>query len=90
LREIRSTITSKGQVTIPRAVRQHLGIGTGDVIAFVIDDEGEVHVKVPRYPTIASLAGAAGSLKEPLEWDEVRRIAREDALASKAARRRGK
>jgi len=30
------------------------------------------------YPTVASLAGAAGSLKQPMSWDEMRDIARED------------
>lgn len=38
----------------------------------------------PRYPDLASLQGAAGSLKEPLPWEEVQRIAREDALAESA------
>jgi AbrB family looped-hinge helix DNA binding protein len=29
---IKSTVTSKGQTTIPRAIREELGIGTGDVL----------------------------------------------------------
>lgn len=28
----KSTITSKGQTTVPREVRQHLAVGVGDVI----------------------------------------------------------
>src|SRR4051794_33602689 len=83
MKEIVSTITSKGQVTIPSAVRRHLGIGTNDKITFVIGDDGEVQLKAPRYSTIASLRGAAGALPRPLSWKEVREIAREDALAAK-------
>jgi antitoxin PrlF len=35
-----STITAKGQTTIPKAVRQALGVGLGDRIAFRIDAAG--------------------------------------------------
>jgi hypothetical protein len=31
-----------------------------------------------RYPTIASLAGAAGSLATPMSWGEVQRAVREE------------
>jgi AbrB family looped-hinge helix DNA binding protein len=78
MKEIISTITSKGQVTIPAEVRKYLGLETNDKIAFVIDDKGSVRLRVPRYPTVASLRGAAGSLKEPLPWEEVQKIAYED------------
>ena len=78
MREIISTITSKGRVTIPAEIRNHLGIKHHDRLAFVIDEEGNVHLKVFRYPDIDSLAGAAGSLSKPLSWKEMRRIAYED------------
>jgi AbrB family looped-hinge helix DNA binding protein len=83
MKEIVSTITSKGQVTIPVEIRKHLGLATGTKIAFVVDDEGNVSVRSPTYPTIASLAGAAGKLPEPMEWKEMRRIAIEDYIAEK-------
>jgi len=78
MQEIISTITSKGQVTIPAAVRRHLGVGTRDKIAFVLEDDGQVRLSVPQYPTIESLRGIAGSLPRPLSWQEVKEIARED------------
>jgi len=78
MQEIISTITSKGQVTIPAAVRRHLGVGTRDKIAFVLEDDGQVRLSVPQYPTIESLRGSAGSLPRPLSWQEVKEIARED------------
>lgn len=83
MKEIISTITSKGQVTIPAEVRKYLGIETNDKVAFVIDDEGAVRLRVPRYPTIASLRGAAGKLKKPLSWQEIQQTAYEDRLKTK-------
>lgn len=38
---------------------------------------------VQKYPTVASLAGAAGTLPHPLSWDEMREIAWEDHIAEK-------
>jgi len=83
MKEFISTITSKGQVTIPAEIRKHLGITTNDKISFVIDDEGIVQLRVPRYSTIASLTGAAGRLKKPLSWQEIQKIAQEDRFNTK-------
>ena len=83
MKEIISTITSKGQVTVPAEVRKHLGLSPRDKIAFIIDDVGDVRLESPRYPDIASLQGAAGSLGRPLPWDRVMEIAHEDRLMAK-------
>jgi AbrB family looped-hinge helix DNA binding protein len=40
---IKSTVTSKGQTTIPRAIREELGIGTGDVLEWDIQQQ---HVRL--------------------------------------------
>ena len=42
---MRSTITSKGQTTIPKAVRERLGVDYGDEIDFVVQSDGSVLVK---------------------------------------------
>ena len=83
MKEIISTLTSKGQVTIPAEVRKYLGIETNDKVAFVIDDEGTVRLHVLRYPTVALLRGAAGSLQKPLSWQEMQLIAFEDRFIAK-------
>ena len=51
----RSKITSKGQTTIPKAVRQALGVSYGGDIAYVIDEGGRV-----------SLFGAEGEETDPV------------------------
>jgi antitoxin PrlF len=38
----RSPISSKGQVTIPQEIRERLGVGAGDRIEFVIEDDRTV------------------------------------------------
>lgn len=83
MKEIISTITSKGQVTIPAEVRKHLGLKARDKVVFVVEEEGAVRLSPPRYPDLASIRGAAGSLKKPLSWQEVRETAREDHLKDK-------
>jgi antitoxin PrlF len=83
VKEIVSTITSKGQVTIPAEVRRHLGVTQGDKLSFVIEDDGSIEVKAPKYPDVASLAGAAGALDQPLSWAQVNEIGREDRFEAK-------
>ncbi len=83
MKEIVSTITSKGQVTIPVEVRRHMGVDTNDKVSFIIGDDGEVQLKAPRYSTIESLRGAAGSLKVPTSKEAMLDIAHEEAAAEK-------
>jgi AbrB family looped-hinge helix DNA binding protein len=85
MKEIVSTITSKGQVTIPAEIRRRLGLRQGDKLSFVIEDDGRIELKMPEYPTVASLAGAAVSLPEPMSWAQMREIAREDRFDAKHA-----
>ena len=42
--ELRSKITSKAQVTIPKEIRRRLGVKPGDEVLFVEDREG-VHLR---------------------------------------------
>jgi bifunctional DNA-binding transcriptional regulator/antitoxin component of YhaV-PrlF toxin-antitoxin module len=70
-------------VTVPVEIRRHLGVRQGDKLSFVIEDDGTVELKVPKYPTVASLAGAAGTIERPMSWDQVRELAREDRFEAK-------
>jgi len=40
-----STLTSKGQTTIPGVVRKHLKLESGDQIDFVIQEDGSVLIR---------------------------------------------
>ena len=37
-----ATLTSKGQLTLPKAIRDLLRVGTGDRVDFVVKDDGTV------------------------------------------------
>ena len=44
-----ATLTSKGQLTLPKAIRDRLHIDAGDTVDFVIDANGDVHVRAGRF-----------------------------------------
>jgi antitoxin PrlF len=54
-----SRMTSKGQVTVPKAVREILGIEPGDRLAFRIAENGVVSVE----PETVELTALRGALK---------------------------
>jgi antitoxin PrlF len=46
---VESAITTKGQATIPKAVRQHLGLKPGDRVKFFMHPDGSV-ILLPKRP----------------------------------------
>ena len=88
VREIVSTITSKGQITVPIDVRRHLGLGVGDKLAFLIGEDGTVRVKPATYPDIESLRGIAGCMKMPMTWSEVEEVVAEERAQAVARKLR--
>lgn len=49
-----ATVTSKGQITVPKEIRDHLGIEAGDRLSFHVGPAGEVVVE-PETVDIGSL-----------------------------------
>ena len=71
-----ATVTSKGQVTIPKAIRDLCEISEGDQVVFRTTDYEAVIIRVP------DLAELAGVVEVPPEkrgvpWEEIRRQTRE-------------
>jgi len=63
-------MSSKGQVTVPKAVREALGIKEGDAVVFRVEGKRAVLAKT------ADFLSLAGSVKVPAArrnaaWDEV-------------------
>ena len=56
-----TTLTSKGQVTVPREIRDRLGLASGDKLAFTLLSDGTV---VMRAKT-RRLIDLAGTLTRP-------------------------
>ena len=53
----RATVTSKGQITIPKEIRDRLGLSPGDGLEFVVDAEGNLVGKPLRRSGASELAG---------------------------------
>ena len=56
-----ATMTTKGQVTIPKEVREHLGVETGDRLSFVVQEDGTVIVQ----PITRHVRELGGLLQRP-------------------------
>jgi AbrB family looped-hinge helix DNA binding protein len=55
-----STVTSKGQITVPKAVRERLALLPGDRLSFVIHDDGTVTLEAETVE-LTSLRGVLKS-----------------------------
>jgi antitoxin PrlF len=66
-----STLTSKGQITLPKQVREQLGLQTGSRVDFVIEPSGRVILK-PLNSDFRSLRGIVRSKrKRPVSIEEM-------------------
>jgi antitoxin PrlF len=81
--DVAARLTSKGQVTIPKAVREALGLRDGDEVVFRVEGMRAV---LARTSDLIDLAGSVlvPAAKRGASWDEVRRQSR---TARAAARR---
>ena len=67
-----TSVTSKGQVTIPLTIRQKLGIRKGSKVSFVlVDDHIELHVEENPEPVPSSGFGMLKSSRKavPVDFD---------------------
>jgi antitoxin PrlF len=51
-----ATLTSKGQITLPKPIREKLRLHAGDKLDFILRDDGRVEM-VPRKTGLADLKG---------------------------------
>ena len=66
-------LSSKGQITIPLAVRRKLGVTTGDRVEFMEVAEGQFAL-VPAVADVRTLRGIVPKPRRPVSVDEMRRI----------------
>ena len=64
-----SAITTKGQATIPKPIREHLGLKPGDRVKFFIHPDGTV-VMLPKLP-VTALRGMLKSDRPPPTIEEM-------------------
>jgi antitoxin PrlF len=77
-----ATVTSKGQVTIPKVVRDALGIKAGDEVIFRVEGDRAV---LARTPDLLDLAGTfrVPAAKRNVVWSEVIRRTRSERAAAR-------
>ena len=73
---IESSITAKGQTTLPKPVREALGVGTGDRVRYVIAD-GKVRILAVR--RVGRLFGALRHDGPPVTLEQMEKVVAEGA-----------
>ncbi|HWD59819.1 MAG TPA: AbrB/MazE/SpoVT family DNA-binding domain-containing protein [Stellaceae bacterium] len=70
-----SRMTSKGQVTIPKRIRDYLGLKPGAEVEFTIGAEGKVGLAVEKRVT-SRFAALRGTLGPGMSADELMKLTR--------------
>lgn len=81
--DARAKLTSKGQVTIPKSVRQALALHEGDELLFRVERSRALLAKTPDFLELAGTVSVPAA-KRGTPWDEVLRRTRTE----RAGRRR--
>jgi antitoxin PrlF len=72
-----STMSSKGQTVIPKAIRERLGLQPGDALDFVVQDDGDVILR-PALEDVRRLKGVLRrASRAPVTVQEMNRAIRE-------------
>lgn len=81
-----SAITSKGQATIPKAIREHLRLKPGDRVKFFVHPNGSV-VLLPKLP-VSALRGMLKARRQSVTIEEMREAVLGGASADAPRRKR--
>ena len=79
-----AALTSKNQLTLPRAIREHLRVGPGDRVLFRLLAGGQVVVEPETLPVTALKGLVRSPLRRPVTLEEM-----DEAVARAAADRSG-
>ena len=77
-----STLTIKGQVTIPKRLRDYLGISPGDKVRFEYTEDGAVRILAPREPAqgkgkkTSRFSALRGTRKTGMSTDQIMNLLR--------------
>ncbi|OGT47264.1 MAG: hypothetical protein A3E82_06670 [Gammaproteobacteria bacterium RIFCSPHIGHO2_12_FULL_38_11] len=80
---IQATLTSKGQITIPKSIRAHLNLHTGDRLTFILNRNGQV-ILTTQTIDVSELFGMFDykSKKKPLTQKDI-----DSAIATRMKRK---
>lgn len=63
-------MSSKGQITVPKVVRDALGVAEGDSLVFHIDGERAIMARTPDFLELAGTVDVPAA-KRNAGWDEI-------------------
>lgn len=67
-----ATLSSKGQITIPKVIREKYHLEPGDKVEFLEDDQGVVTIW-PVTQSVTKLKGMVAASKKPVSIEEMNR-----------------
>ncbi len=63
-----ATLTTKGQITLPRSIRERLRLRAGDKVEFIVLDDGRVEM-IPVTTPVSRLKGMVPAPPRPVSLD---------------------
>jgi AbrB family looped-hinge helix DNA binding protein len=73
MKEQLTTVTRKGQITVPAEIRKALGLQIGDRVAVSLDDEGTLQATLRPVRSVADMTfGAIQPHRQPDDPDRLR------------------
>ena len=84
--EMESAITVKGQATIPKAIREHLGLQPGDRVKFFVHPDGSV-VLLPKLSASAVRGMLKSRIPRPVTTEQMTAAVAAGALSRNLRRR---
>lgn len=78
--DVTAQLSSKGQLTVPKPVREALGLSEGDTVVFRVEGRRAL---LARTPSLLDLAGSVSvpAQKRGTPWADVRRRTRQSRAA---------
>jgi len=73
-----ATLTSKGQITLPKDLREKLGLTAGDRVEFIVEDDHGVRL-VARYTPVSQLKGMLPRPQRTVSLEEMDRAIRKES-----------
>lgn len=80
--DVAAKVSSKGQVTVPKAVRDALGIHEGDEVVFRVEGNRAVLARTPDFLDLAGSISVPAS-KRNVAWDDIVRRTRADRATAR-------